>query len=280
VRIVSDPTPDQKILLDGIELLRGADILEQLAGGPVSDSWLMTAGKEQFVARLDKPFARLLALDRRAELDVLHTVSAAGIGPQIIWADPDKGVLVTSYIPGTAWSPEDVHDPARLGRLALTLRQLHSLPPRGSVFTPGKMALAYARKAGTDSASRIAEQAAKLAEKLLSETRRPALCHNDLVHSNIIDGETVRLIDWEYSAVGDPYFDLATVVRHHQLNAERVEYFLSAYFEAPGKEHFSRLEAFCRLYDRLAALWYLSVVNQPGHDVFYDEELKRVLARL
>ena len=275
-----EPTSDQKILLDGIELLRGADILEKLAGGPVSDSWLMTAGKEQFVARLDKPFARHLALDRRAELEVLRTVSAAGIGPQIIWADPDKGVLVTSYVPGNAWSPGDVHDPVRLGRLALTLRQLHSLPPRGPVFMPGKMALAYAREAGTDSALRIAEQATKLAEKLLSETRRPALCHNDLVHSNIIGGETVRLIDWEYSAVGDPYFDLATVVRHHQLHADRVENFLSAYFETPGKEHFSRLEAFCRLYDRLAALWYLSVVNQPGHDVFYDEELKRVLARL
>ena len=280
MRNVSDPTPGQKSLLDGIELLRGADILEKLAGGPASDSWLMTAGKEQFVARLDKPLARLLALDRRAELEVLHTVSSAGIGPQIIWADPDKGVLVTSYIPGNAWRPGDVHDPVRLRRLAPTLRQLHSLPPRGPVFKPGKMALAYAREAGTDRASRIAEQATKLAEKLLSETRRPALCHNDLVHSNIIGGETVRLIDWEYSAVGDPYFDLATVVRHHQLNAGRVEKFLSAYFETPGKEHFSRLEAFCRLYDRLAALWYLSVVNQPGHDALYDEELKRVMARL
>ena len=277
---MSDPTPGQKSLLGWIELLRGADILEKLAGGPASDSWLMTAGKEQFVARLDKPLARLLALDRRAELEVLHTVSAAGIGPQVIWADPERGVLVTSYIPGKAWKPGDVHDPVRLGRLALTLRQLHSLPPRGPVFAPGKIALAYAREAGTDSASRIAEQATKLAEKLLSETRRPALCHNDLVHSNIIGGETVRLIDWEYSAVGDPYFDLATVVRHHQLNAGRVEIFLSAYFETPGKEHFSRLEAFCRLYDRLAALWYLSVVNQPGHDALYDEELKRVMARL
>jgi aminoglycoside phosphotransferase (APT) family kinase protein len=280
MRIVFDPTPDQKILLDGIELLRGAHILEKLAGGPASDSWLLTAGDEQFVARLDKPLARLLGLDRRAELEVLHTVSVAGIGPQIIWSDPDKGVLVTSWIPGNAWSAVDVHDPVKLGALAATLRQLHSLPPRGPVFAPGAIALAYAREAGTNSATRIAEQAAKLAEKLLSETGRPALCHNDLVHSNIIGGETVRLIDWEYSAVGDPYFDLATVVQHHQLKADRVEIFLGAYFGTAGKEHFSRLEAFCRLYDQLAALWYLSVKNQPGHDALYDEELNRIMARL
>ena len=60
-----DPTPEQKMLLDGIELLRGADILEQLAGGPASDSWLLTAGDERFVARIDKPLAKLLGLDRR-----------------------------------------------------------------------------------------------------------------------------------------------------------------------------------------------------------------------
>ena len=280
MRFVSDPSPDQKVLLDGIELLRGADIREQLAAGPVNDSWLLTAGDERFVARLDQPLAKLLGLDRRAELEVLQTVSAAGIGPQIIWADPDKGVLVTSYISGNAWSPGDVHDPVRLGKLAATLRRLHSLPPRGPVFAPGKMALAYARQIGTHSASRIAGQAAKLAEKLLSEIRRPALCHNDLVHSNIIDGEPVRLIDWEYSAVGDPYFDLAIVVRHHQLKADRVEIFLGAYFGNLGKKHFSRLEAFGRLYDQLAALWYLSVMNQPGHDALYAEELKQLMVRL
>jgi len=277
---MSDPAPDQKILLDGIELLHGANVLEKLAGGPASDSWLLAVGDKQYVARLDKPLAKLLGLDRRAELRVLHTVSAAGIGPQVIWADTDKGVLITAYLPGNAWSPVEVHNPVKLGALAATLRQLHSLPPRGPEFAPGKVALTYAREAGTHSASRIAVQAAKLAEMLLSETRSPALCHNDLVHSNIIGGETIRLIDWEYAAVGDPYFDLAIVVRHHQLNADRIENFLDAYFGTPGKKHFSRLDAFCRLYDQLAALWYLSVINQPGHDALYDEELKHVMARL
>ena len=140
MRFVSDPTPDQKHLLDGIKQLRGADILEKLAGGPASDSWLLAAGDERFVARLDKPLARLFGLNRRAELEVLHSVSAAGIGPQVISADPDKGVLVTAYFPGNTWSLGDMHDPVKLGKLARTLRQLHSLPPRGPVFAPGKMA--------------------------------------------------------------------------------------------------------------------------------------------
>jgi thiamine kinase len=270
----------QKALLDEIEPLRGARILEKLAGGPASDSWLLMVGDDKFVARLDKPLAGLLGLDRAAEPEVLQIVSAAGIGPQIIWANAEKGVLVTSYIPGNAWSRGDIHDPARLVALATCLRQLHALPPGGPVFTPGKVAMGYARQAATHKATRIAQQTSKLADKLLSGTRRPALCHNDLVHSNIIGGETVRLIDWEYAAIGDPYFDLATVVRHHQLEDDRIDAFLGAYFGTPGKDHFLRLQAFCRLYDQLAALWYLSVTTQAGHDTVFDEELQRVLARL
>lgn len=277
---MSDPGSNLKNILDGIGPLREADILEKLAGGPASDSWLLAVGDERFVARIDMPFARLLGLDRYAEIEVLRTVSTAGIGPQLISADPEKGLLVTSYLPGSAWSFMDVHKLGRLEALARTLLQLHSLAPCGPVFAPGKMAQIYAREVGSESAFEIAQQAAKLAKRLLSETRRPALCHNDLVHSNIIGCKRVQLIDWEYAAVGDPYFDLAIVVRHHQLSANCVEHFLNAYFESPGKEHFSRLETFCRLYDQLAALWYLLVVSQTGHDELYDEELKQVMARL
>ena len=191
---MSELTAGQKTLLDEIEPLRGARILEKLAGGPASDSWLLMVGDDKFVARLDKPLAGLLGLDRAAEPEVLQIVSAAGIGPQIIWANADKGVLVTSYIPGNAWSREDIHDPTRLVALATCLRQLHALPPGGPVFAPGKVAMGYARQAATHKATRIAQQTSKLADKLLSGTRRPALCHNDLVHSNIIGGDsTVEL---------------------------------------------------------------------------------------
>ena len=276
--------PDLKTLLGGIEPLRGAKILANLGGGPSSDSWLIAAGDKRFVARFDKPLARVLNLDRRAELDVLQIVSSAGIGPEVIWAEPETGILVTSYIPGNALSPSDIRDPLYLKALASTLRMLHSLPPRGPVFAPEKVALVYATAAGTDSAKQIAEQAATLAEELRAIIGQAALCHNDLVHTNIIGsgigGGTVRLIDWEYAAVGDPLFDLAVVVRHHHFETELAEDFLDAYFQTSDKNHFARIEAYCRLYDLLAALWYLSVVGQPGHDVLYDKELSRVINRL
>ncbi len=273
-------TPGQKTLFASIDPLKGANIIEKLAGGPASHSWLLSAGDEKFVLRMDRQIARRLGLNRQAELEILNSVAAAGIGPKVVWADPVKGILVTSYISGNAWNAVDVQNPVKLEKLATTLRHLHSIPPKGPAFMAEKSALLYAKSAGTEKAMQIANQVAVLAKKLLSETKRTAICHNDLVYSNIIGDGPVRLIDWEYSAVGDPFFDLAIVVRHHQLNAERTACFFKAYSDKPVEKHLSRLESFCRLYDQLAALWYLSVIRQAGQNEILDEELNRILTRL
>jgi len=42
-----------------------------------------------------------------------------------------------------------------------------------------------------------------------SGARSPVLCHNDAYYQNILVGDRLWLIDWEYAAMGDPFFDLA-----------------------------------------------------------------------
>jgi len=234
-----------------------------LAGGLASNSWLVEDRGNVMVVRIDTPLARKLNLDRVAELGVLETVSAAGIGPEVVWADPVAGLLVTRYIPETVWCEKDVHDASRLQNLTATLKRLHGLPAAGPVFDPAQAAHAYAREIGKRPALELAEKAAELASWLLEPGQRHALCHNDLVHMNIVGSDPVRLIDWEYAAVGDPLFDLAVVVRHHRLPANVVAEFLRGYhaggLDAPLNERF---HGFCELYDLLAELWYAAVGGQ------------------
>jgi len=263
-----------------IEPLRGAELVRKLPGGPASDSWLLKLAGRQLVARIDKPAARALKLDRQAEVEVLKSVSAAGIGPELVWADPQQGVLVCSYIEGDAWRREDTRNPALLRELASTLKRLHGLAVTGPEFEPEAAAQNYAEALGTVRAKHMAEQAGHLAIDLRGESGRSALCHNDLVHSNIIHHGPVRLIDWEYAAVGDPFFDLAVVVQHHQLGTKLTKIFLRAYFGSLLPEHLEKLRAYCMLYDQLAGLWYLSMAGNSGLAPNFDDELKRVMARL
>ena len=43
-------------------------------------------------------------------------------------------------------------------------------------------------------------------------------CHNDLLNANFIDdGARIRIIDWEYAGMGDPFFDLGNFSINHEL---------------------------------------------------------------
>ena len=44
-------------------------------------------------------------------------------------------------------------------------------------------------------------------------------CHNDLLNANFIDdGARIRIVDWEYAGMGDPFFDLGNVSINHGLS--------------------------------------------------------------
>ena len=43
-------------------------------------------------------------------------------------------------------------------------------------------------------------------------------CHNDLLNANFIDdGTRIRIVDWEYAGMGDPFFDLGNFAVNHEL---------------------------------------------------------------
>jgi thiamine kinase len=91
-----------------------------------------------------------------------------------------------------------------------------------------------------------------------------ALCHGDVVCGNVLDsGGSLRLVDWEYARITDPYFDLAAVLRHHQLDADASAELLDAYAAVIGVGVSQRrLEGWLSYYDALEALWLLAIKSQ------------------
>ena len=55
-------------------------------------------------------------------------------------------------------------------------------------------------------------------------------CHNDLLAANFIDdGERIRIVDWEYAGMGDPFFDLGNFSVNHGLTPDEDAALLAAY---------------------------------------------------
>jgi thiamine kinase-like enzyme len=195
---------------------------------------------------------------------VCEALAAAGLGHAPVRFDAEAGVYLRRYVPGRAWSAEDLQNTRNLERLAELLRRVHALPPAGRKFKPLKAAGRYARQIGTAKAGNLFGQAATA--YALAEPATPALCHNDLFCGNVIesDDDGLALIDWEYAGIGDPFFDLAVVVRHHELAEAPARHFLGAYLgREVVEEDMARLGKQCRFYAALLALWNLRI-NPPA----------------
>ena len=80
-------------------------------------------------------------------------------------------------------------------------------------------------------------------------------CHNDLVVGNIINTPETRFLDWEYACDNDPFFDLATVVAHHDLGEVQREKLLDAYFDGNGARWHEQLTRQAEVYEALLYLW-------------------------
>ena len=237
-------------------------VLEQLADGPTNASYLVEQNGERLVLRLDKPGAGALGLDRASERRVCEALAAAGLLPAHRHFDAAGGITLRPWVAGRSLVAGDLFEPATLTELAAVLRRLHGLAPVGRRFEPLADARRYARQLGTSEAADLARQAEAVLAASAPGEAAAALCHNDLVAANIVRpaNGTLVLIDWEYAGIGDPYFDLAVVVRHHQLGADLARHFLEAYLErGPRDAEHGRLAQQCEFYGCLLALWNLRV---------------------
>jgi len=252
-------------LLRAVPGMSGAVLRERLSNGPTNTSFRVQCEGESFVLRLDKPEAARLGLDRSNEYRVYQTAFDAGLTPRPVYSDPEAGVFLRRFQAGKTWTAADLENPARLELLACLLAKLHSLPRVGEARDPVIAARRYARQLADEKPRLILAQAEGLWQQLGDYPSGLSICHNDLVCQNILDGETLMLIDWEYAGVGDPFFDLAVVVQHHGLAPDLKAGFLASYLGRPARNgELNHLDLQCRFYACLRQLWNLRIARPCG----------------
>lgn len=241
---------------------RGVRIVRCLHRAATKRVWLAERRGERLILRVDEAPAHRLELDRPAELQVLQLVAEAGVGPEVLAADTAvPAVLLLRYVTGRSWTIADLHDRRHLGQLAALLRRVHAIPVPGPALDLDAVVHHYQRLAGIkpmpDRGKELGHsmQHQDLIIKKAMKHAMVSLCHHDPIAANIVGFRQPRLIDWEYAAGGDPLFDLAVVIRHHQLPAPVTRYFLSAYFGGAGAVPREAIAAREVDYERIAGFW-------------------------
>jgi thiamine kinase-like enzyme len=195
--------------------------LEPLGGGITNHNFKVVVDGAAYVIRVAGRDTDLLGIDRGAELGASRVAAGLGIAPEVVGFV--QGSLVTRFLEGETGRPEA----ADAGAL---LRRLHDGPAIPGRFDSFRVVEAYAATAGSPPpAYERAKEVANRTEALRGPVElRP--CHNDLLPANFVhDGARLRLVDWEYAGMGDPYFDLANFAINNELDADGEAELLAAY---------------------------------------------------
>jgi thiamine kinase-like enzyme len=247
------------------ELGTGELSFTALSGGITNRNYLVAGAPDgaRFVVRLAGNDTYLLGISREVEHAATVTAAGVGVGPEVIAYLRPEGYLVTRFIEGGPIPEAEMRRPERLAQVGATLRRIHDGPAIPGLFVPFRIveayrALAISRGVAIPPEFELAQSIARRIELACFTApleMRP--CHNDLLNANFIDdGARIRIVDWEYAGMGDPYFDLGNFSINHELDADQDAILLAAYLgEPPSPALSARLVLMRVISDFREAMW-------------------------
>jgi thiamine kinase-like enzyme len=265
--------------------------LTALSGGITNRNFLIAvAGRsDRYVIRLAGNDTHLLGISREVEHAATLAAAGVGVGPEVTAYIRPEGWLVTRFIEGWPVPDEVVHRPEILRRVGESLRRIHDGPPIPGLFIPFRIVEAYRALAAARSVPIPAEYdlaqafARRIELALLSNPLEMRPCHNDLLNANFIDdGVRIRIVDWEYAGVGDPFFDLGNFSVNHDLTPDEDAEVLHAYEGNARPDRIARLTLMRIMSDFREAMWGVLQQGISTLDVdfvaYADEHFDRLLA--
>ncbi len=226
-------------------------------------------------------------INRRHEARASREAARVGVGAPVVHFSDETGICVTEFLDGTTtMSPELFR--ARKGapaRAGTALRRLHVsdavFANRFELFAmvDDYMKLLDTRSATLPDGYREAMQAAESVRSALAANPLPlTACHCDPLCENFLDtGSRMWIVDWEYSGMNDPLWDLGDLSVEAQMSRDQEEEMLRSYFGgAPSPAERGRVIIYKAMCDFLWTLWGLiQHVNQNPADDFWAYALNR-----
>ncbi len=276
-----DDTITLRQLVDQLALFPGASpealTIDRL-GGQTNRVYRVDDGKTLLCLRLPGKGTEEY-INRRVEMIAAEATAKAGVSPEMLYCDATTGVMVTRFVSdAVTMSPANFASrpgaPERAGRM---FRKLHDSGAvfdfRFELFAMIDAYLAVLAKKTVvfpEGYHRGLEEAEVVRAALAAHPVALKPCHCDPLAENFLDtGERMWIVDWEYSGMNDPMWDLGDLSVEANLAPEAEEAMLLAYF-GRGASAFDRgrMVIYKAMCDLLWTLWGLiQLANEnPAED--------------
>ena len=255
------------ITIPGFEELAADSYTTERLGGLTNLVFRIDYGDDRYVLRIPGKGTEQY-IDRAVEIHNARVAARAGVSAEVIYADTESGVMLTRHIDGIVTMTPDQFSTREgaAARAGKALKQMHACSEafqfRFELFAmiDDYLAILDERKAELPEGYADVVRAAHPVREALD--RNPAElrpCHCDPLCENFLDsGERMWIVDWEYSGMNDPLWDLGDLsVEAGFTDAQDLELMRAYCGGEPTKAEIGRMVIYKAMCDLLWTLWGL-----------------------
>lgn len=233
--------------------------VEQLGGMTNQNYLVKTTNKQYIVKFFGKGTERLI--NRQDEKYNLELLKDLDLDVKNYLFDIEAGIKVNEYIE-SAITLDSTSIKTKFDKIAPILQTIHASGKelRGE-FAPFEEIKKYEslieEKIPYANYEAVREEVFSLEKRLADLGVDRKSCHIDLVPENFIESPQGRLylIDWEYSSMNDPMWDLAALFLESEFTRQEEEAFLSHYESEQTPVSREKIAIYKILQDAIWSLW-------------------------
>ncbi|NNE80481.1 MAG: phosphotransferase family protein [Silicimonas sp.] len=207
-------------------------------------------------------------IDRAVEIHNAKAAARAGVSPEVIYAEAETGLMISEAVPNIETMTPDLFStrkgsPARAGRaLAKLHKSREAFEFRFELFAmidDYLKILATKDVALPEGYHDVVAAAAPVKDVLAAANAPLAPCHCDPLCENFLDDGTLMwIVDWEYSGMNDPLWDLGDLSVEAGMDNAQDNEMMTAYFDRePTAAESGRMVIYKAMCDLLWTLWGL-----------------------
>ena len=233
--------------------------VEQL-GGMTNQNYLVKTSSNQYIVKFfGKGTDKLI--DRQNEKFNLELLKDLNLDVKNYLFDIESGIKVNEYI-DSATTLDSTSIKTKFEKIAPILQTIHASGKelRGE-FAPFEEIKKYESliqgEISYPNYEAVRESVFSLKEELEQIGIEKKSCHIDLVPENFIEGPDghLYLIDWEYSSMNDPMWDLAALFLESEFTPDEEDSFLSYYESEQTPVSREKIRIYKILQDIIWSLW-------------------------
>ncbi len=252
--------------IPGFEVLTGSATVTRL-GGLTNLVHRVDLGHRSVVVRIPGAGTEEY-IDRKVEAHNAKSAARAGVSPEVIHVEPETGLMVSEAVPDvTTMTPDLFKSRAGApGRAGAALAKLHNSGETFEFrFELFAMIDDYLKLLSTkdvelpDGYHDVVAAATPVKDVLAAADLPLAPCHCDPLCENFLDDGTLMwIVDWEYSGMNDPLWDVGDLSVEAGMNAAQDAELMHAYFgREPTAAETGRMVIYKAMCDLLWTLWGL-----------------------